>query len=568
MRARVLLVLILGAAPAWAQSGRRGAASGRVPRSAAAQNVDHCWRAWWERNRTDLVGFRHVFHNAGTITGKNNPDEKPDPLGGYRPAVLSTLRAIAYGRSDRDVRRAAVLAIGRMGTPEDAHRILEILGRSHEPDEIRDAAALALGMLPAAADTKTRDATRTRLVALLSRPERLPARARQLAIIAAGLRARHDGVLSMRLAEWTVKGVKRRDEAAALAFAAGLAGDRIFLPELLRGVGNSQFARRPLPDVARSHVVLALGRLGDPLAARALVKALQDDGPHSRRSAALALGRLLRLGQLTGKAAVTPVEKALVKVLRKSRDPVLRGYCALALGGARRPAGIAELRRALSNERRADMRPWAALGLALAARDRKSDEADLIRRGLRGRLSTVRQHDLHAALCIAVGLAGADDAREDLLRRVRRASLPVSVRGAAAQGFGLLRKAPAHLQTQLARAMGQAPDDLVGDVALALGMLGRRSIMPTLLARLKAATSRIDQRRLLLALGHLGHHRAAAPLLEMIENRHLKPALRKLAATALGLMGDDREQDVLFGLEADFNYLATTTATRAMLDAY
>jgi hypothetical protein len=44
--------------------------------------------------------------------------------------------------------------------------------------------------------------------------------------------------------------------------------------------------------------------------------------------------------------------------------------------------------------------------------------------------------------------------------------------------------------------------------------------------------------------------------------------VREFAAVALGLLGDAREQDVLFDIDADFNYLATTDTTYELLRLY
>ena len=41
-----------------------------------------------------------------------------------------------------------------------------------------------------------------------------------------------------------------------------------------------------------------------------------------------------------------------------------------------------------------------------------------------------------------------------------------------------------------------------------------------------------------------------------------------MAAVALGLLGDPRDEDPLFALDADFNYLATTHTTHELIRLY
>lgn len=398
---------------------------------------DQGWRIWWELNRTHLVGLRHLLHDRGPITGKKAPPGPPDPLGGYRPAVLATMRSIAGGNGERLVRASCILALGRMGGDEDARLFLGLLADARQPSDVHEAAALALGLLPPLREDATRNAVRRAFERLFAGTLRLPSRARELAVVSVGLRARDDRTLVMMLAARTVGGVRSSDEGAALALACGLAGDRMLFPELREAALRGRLGGHVLNDVGRSHVVHALGLLGEPAAASDLLRLVHSRraGLHTKRSAVLALGRLLK-DEALAPATRRYIGKALVPLCTKNGDVVLRGFA------------------------------------------------------------------------------------------------------------------------------------MLGDAALALGMLGRRSTAPLLVEQLARTDSGLQQGRIMLALGHLGHGRATEPLLRLLENDKTHSTVREFAAVALGLMGDSRETDTLFSLDAGFNYFATTTTTHELIRLY
>jgi HEAT repeat protein len=71
-----------------------------------------------------------------------------------------------------------------------------------------------------------------------------------------------------------------------------------------------------------------------------------------------------------------------------------------------------------------------------------------------------------------------------------------------------------------------------------------------------------------MALGHIGQGSAVEPLLKTLRDTRQNRVVRDLAAVALGLLGDPREQDILFELDAYFNYFATTTLTYELLTIF
>ena len=160
-------------------------------------------------------------------------------------------------------------------------------------------------------------------------------------------------------------------------------------------------------------------------------------GVESRRSAALAIARMLRDHEVDD-AETKLARRALLQTLRKSSDPTLRGFAAVAMGTAREPFGLADLQEVVDHGGHQEVKPFAAIALGFAARTRDDKK---LRRFLAAELDKTKAKELSSALCIALGVAGAEDAREALLELLADTRVAATQRGAAAQGLGLLRSA-------------------------------------------------------------------------------------------------------------------------------
>jgi hypothetical protein len=342
------------------------------------------------------------------------------------------------------------------------------------------------------------------------------------------------------------------------------------VPELLRAVQRGVFGSHKLSDAGRGVCAQALARSGDPNAAGALVKLLgsRRAGVQSKRSAAMALGRLMRETTLRGEDAAR-ARKALLRSFSKERDIALRGFAALALGGAREPHATETLKAAIDHGGNAELKPWCALALGLAARTLGTERGKSVRVFLTSELDKAPNPDLAASLAIAAGIAQAHEATKLLLERLRRKGHLAAARGAAAQGLGLLQTKSKEAAEELERlALEGCPQDVLQDVVLALGLIGRRSIAPKLAKMLPRETSSIIQSRIMLALGHMDHSATVEPLLAVLRDARATTLVREFAAVALGMMGDRREEDLLFDLDAWFNFHATTPAGRELIRLY
>ncbi len=531
------------------------------------------WLYWWYYNRGQLIDFRGLLRSAGPVSG-SAPKEQGDRIATQRERVRHALRAVALSRDSSSLRAAALIALGRIGEDDDANLFLHLLEKKDSDATVTAAAALSLGLLPPIEHGETRVRVREYLQYYLQTEGHLDARAHALTIVAAGLRARDDRMLVMHMAaplgDPQANGLSDRESVAALLFGAGLTRDRMLVPELLEATRKGRMGKKvKLPDVLHSHAATALGHMGDGVAIPTLVALLRSRKARAqtKRSAVLALGRILRDAKLTDDARNKGVA-ALRAVARKNGEVELRGFALLAMGSAKDASVTRELMQIIDRGGDAQLKPYAALALGFAGRTLPAAKTRSIKRFLAGELEKVREQDLHATLCLALGLARARDSHAALLERVEDTRLSRRVRSHAIQAIGLLGRPSPRADKALKGILDDGPNELVGDAALALGLIGRRSVAPRLVKQLKKSKSRSEQAGIVVALGQLAHAGTSDALVELLEQRKQSRTLRAYAATALGYMYDTRRHDALFDMAADFNFYATTAATHEILRLY
>jgi HEAT repeat protein len=491
-------------------------------------------------------------------------------MAGRRDEVRTQLRALAKPRTvDPKLRASALIALGRLSEPADADLFLAILLQAAEPDNVQQAAALGLGLVPPLEDDEARQKVRRAVFEILDGKRDRPPSVRGFLLVAAGLRARSDSVLAMNLARYGGGGNRSRSEAAVLAYAFGASRNTMLMPELIRAAKHGELGGTKLSDIGRSHAAAGLALCGSPGAVQTLASVLRSRraGLETHRGAALALGRLMREADL-GKELFTAAQRALRQVLDKGRDKTLVAFAAIGLASASEPQAVTELIRLIDRSGNPIVKPYAALGLGLATARLEEKERKKVRSFLTEELLKTKEIDLSSALAVAVGLAGAQEAIPELLHRVKKGSLPGTVRGSAAQALGLIGRNTPEIEEALTDALRNGPPELIEGAAMGMGLLGYRGIAMELAQRLKSASSGVLQGKITIALGYLGQSTAVDPLLAILRDRSERRVIRELAAVALGLLGDPRDDDVLFELDAYFNFFATTPVTHELLTIF
>jgi len=540
--------------------GRPGPGTGR-----RGPSYEASWRIWWELNREHLLGLRQTIKSKDVVTSGSGVDSSR--IGEeYRAKVRDALRVVADRASRASVRAAALRALGRVGTDEDARRFLRVLRKRQQTGRVRESAAIGLGCLAPISDAETRTAVRAFFEDLLADRVSLGSGSRRLAILALSIRGRSDPVLAMQLAARCEKLQGNDADSAPMLYASGLTRDPRLQAVVLHGVRGDKLRGKKLGDVARSRAVLGLALSRDPTAIAMLSKVLVSRRARvqTRRSAAIGLGMLMRDDSLT-EARRTTGAKALQRAFASDKDPLVRGYAAVGMGTAHTPIGIRSLRKAVDGGDRI-VRPYAAVALGLAAP--RAKDGDKIRKFLHRELKRSKDIERTAALSIAVGIARADEAREHLLDCLKRKRLQVDVRAPAIQALGLLGHPTPEIERTLEAALDDKSNTVVEDASLALGFLGRRATARMLVDKLVKTKSESVQIHMVAALSHLGSHVAVDPLIKVLLNKHAKHTMRESAASALGILVDDRTNDPLFEIDAHTNPYGLTIAGRALVIVY
>ena len=205
--------------------------------------------------------------------------------------------------------------------------------------------------------------------------------------------------------------------------------------------------------------------------------------------------------------------------------------------------GVADVRKELLSRlaRSApDTRRWSALALALLERGLAEEghvpsfeSAEILRRYL----DEARSPEDVGAGAIACGLLRDREATEVLLGQLESESQDTA-RGYVALGLAMVeaREALEPLRAMVRRATYRPT--LLREGAIALGLLGDRTVVGLLLEQLRVADSLSAQASIAQALGRIGDAQAVQPLLEMLRDEELTDRARAFAAVALGVVAD------------------------------
>ena len=313
---------------------------------------------------------------------------------------------------------------------------------------------------------------------------------------------------------------------------------------------------------------------GDARAVIALTRAVSDDDPNVRLSAAETLGRL------QDPRAV----EALIQALRQDPDPKVRAMAAWALGEIEDPAAVSALSIALREDDDQEVRVQAAEALGNiqdvsaigALGDAVGDPRVEVRRAVVEALGnmddarvvplivpSLRDDDVEVRRSAAQALGNAESAAavEPLIAATRDDDLEVRVHVIEALGNqGDARAQPALLdalrdeRADVRRAaidalgnldLGAAPGEVIDAVrdpdrevrygaVSALGNFADPAAVPVLLEIVRASTDRELQYEALDALSNIESPAAYDALIPLLQ--HEDPKVRQLAAEAIGNM--------------------------------
>ncbi len=502
------------------------------------------WSRWWYANRISLLDL-HTRATRGVVTPSGKSRQAPTEL--WREEAQKILRE-ALTHRDEDISSGAAIALGKAGDPDAVPSLVAVLQDKKRQDPVREAAALAIGLIGREPDAKRARATRVALQRVVeSRKENN--RLRAMAVYGLGLRGGADVVPF--LTETSMSSDSAWDVPAAGATALGMADGELSIPELSFLVLGPK-RRKKGESMRRAYAAHGLARTGSHDAVAPLLKAALDSDENVRRAAVMALGVVARP---TDEA----VRKLLVATVHRDKDRATRSMAALAIARIAPPGAARDLNYVYQKGDNLEQ-PFGAIALGLLARN--TDDASLAKTLVRD-LARRANADLRGALCIGIGLSGYVEGAPTLRAIVEDRGDP-EVRGHAAVGLGLLgdRNSSEVLRKLLDK---RGDPGLQREVALALGLLGDREAVKHLIGQIEEADSVYVQGSAAVALGRIGGKESAQVLLSLLQNKKRPLLARAMGVVGIGLLLDRSEGKGIARVGADLNwYIQTRTVDEVL----
>lgn len=510
------------------------------PGRSSGPGVGH-WTRWWYPNRLRLIEWSaRVGDQAGDTTPGGRVRELSQDL--WRAEAQIALAA-ALNHDNEDIASGAAIALGKAGDPAQAGALVRVLQDAKRQQPVREAAALALGLLPVNGEGSDHDVRRA--LEHIVRNGKEPTRLRATSVYSLGLRG--EPASAPLLLEAAAAGEAQWDVPAAAVSALGLAGYDLTQPDLLQHLEGPR-RRRKHDSVRRAYAAHALSFSEDQTSLEALREAATDSDRDVQRAAIMALG---------ARVTATDVEtvEVLIRVLHREKDGVSRQMASIALGRSGHEKAEASLRHAyLKGD--GMLQPFAAIGLGLLARHPGRERAARV---VVRDLETRANSDLRGALAIAVGLS-RDPTGAPILRELAGDRGDPQLRGHAALAIGLMddRTAGAPILRRLITDVNDP--NVQREAALGLGMLGDREGLRILKGLLEDGSTVYAQGSAAVALGRIGGQDAGSSLLDLLKDDKRPDIARGMAAVGLGLLLDRSEGRRLAKVGADLNwYLFTPT---------
>jgi len=574
------------------------------------------WQLWWSLHRDGYLPVRPRSGPA-VVTPSDARDLRASTSWEAARRALVREKAVPVllallaptAKQPPDVRASAALALGKIASDgKVAEVLLGLVEDARNPDLVRESAALGLGFLrrsdPVQRIAARRlDIIRSRLLMVFDQHVggakiRVAVRTRAFAMLALGLLGDQpfqadplskDGRLLSKLL-WERLGVPYPDRELHIALLAALGRQpRAGVPDgvlsTLRQVVAGKAAHGHRWDLLkRAHAVTTVARLGGSAGQSFLLRLqLGTREPLLVRMAA----ELAMIQRGPGLAAAE--RSAALRVMRRAfvqeQEVLAVGLANLTVGtlvGADLAAGST---RALAFDK-ADrllldrvakapwyLQGWAALGLALAAREGDVKIAAVAR--FRGQASTAltgllrdkkAPTTVRGAAAAALGLLGVRSNAPALLAVARRGGEDAGMRAHAALALGQIGARGGGVVEALSDlAAGQGPEVVRGHAALALSLLGEGGASARLIQALSSGGSTRALATTARALGRLGNLPAAAPLLALAARSEARPLARAMAIVAIGRLLDAETRPSLLRLTLGACYPARS---RALQEAF
>jgi len=209
-------------------------------------------------------------------------------------------------------------------------------------------------------------------------------------------------------------------------------------------------------------------------------------------------------------------------------------------------------------------RPWASLAVGVMERELLDLESSALpvngdaKAALRNALKECSSVDIMGAYGVALGIA-KDTESIPLLREKMEKYADNTSRGYLALGLGLIGATDAKGEIQAIVKDAKYKPELLRQAAIALGLLGDKTLVPDLIEMLRDAKSLASQAAEASALGFIGDSRSIEPLVELLKNKDITATARGFAAVALGIVADKEQFPWNSKISTNINYRANTS---------
>lgn len=569
------------------------------------------WTFWWERNKDQFLRLKQAVHEMGPTTGSDEifvgATRRREARDLLRPTanevqglILPELKKTLDATENRDIATSCMVAMAKIGKDHADFRLVDVFAprlRRHD-QEVRETAALAIGLGGIGSERELDLLTGLALDRDVGRTAcdgEVDFRTRSFALYGLGLTANATSSIATKRRAFEVfsavladRSVPQRDLAVAALSGLGLlaldpaeAAQAKLRDEVLTLLEAFYLEERGVGDqLVQAHCPTAIARLigrdedraehfrelfAADLAGKGKAKRAADD---IARSCALALGQLVRpyTDKDAAKCADGRYSRLLLDSYEKARDRQTRYFAIMALGQIGGDENRAALLRAFDQGQKESEKPWCALALGVQCfrqyeADAKASRAPridgLVTKTLIDAFRDAKTPELTSSLGVALGLARATDAADDMRSRMLDVVAQEQVAGYLAIGLALMddRRSIEDLRALLPKAVRRP--QLLMQTAVALGKLGDKQAAYDLQAMLSSGETNLAKLSAVAAgLGFIGDQRTIAPLIRLMNDTNLGPLARAFAVAALGGVADKELLPWNAKLATDCNYRA------------
>lgn len=568
------------------------------------------WNYWWEFNKDPFIRLKDAVQQGGATTGSDDmflgPTRKSDARDSLKPTtgqilgeILPALKKAIDSTEQRDINSSCMVAMAKIGTNHPDFKLIDVFRpRLRKADqEIRETAALSIGIAAIAGEEEM-----DLLVGLALDKDKGRAatggsvddRTRTFATYGLGLTAyKTTEVAIKRRAFETMRDLLTSESSSRNLKVAAINGMAIL------NIGTaSEDERTLLADAVKVLETYFMKNVGSgeqliqahcPGAIAKLIGRDHERSEHFKQLFAdelLEKGKVKRASIFIGQSCAQALgllvkphddkdekkcpdakySKLLADVWKDHKDAQTRNYAMLSLGligGAQnREIVLKEFDRSKGDL----VRPWCALALGVMAFFQHEQNAkngvtevdNLVADTLGKAFKEAKTPSLTGALGIALGLAKARDAADDMRRRMLDNLAKEEMAGYLCVGLALMNDTASIEDINSVVAKSVRRPELLQQAAIALGKLGDKRVAETLqqlltdgepnLAKLSAIAS---------ALGFIGDSRTIAPLRKLLFDDKLQELSRAFAAVALGGVADKEPLPWNSKISQHINYKAS-----------